>query len=903
MNKQPLRLERVEIAGIRNINWAPDGGPGLAFDLGAVTIISAPNGVAKSSFIEALTLGLTGAGRRRGAPLTEAAYVHSPRPKPALRARVTLSFGADAQLVWEEGQDTRLTQQATSALLTTRTDSPEAVANLLRLTHLLPQGWGERFTDHEGSARWTLVERALDLNGMREAVRAAQGKGPIGVALSRRVQDATRVYEEARAARERWDARVKDWTEAREIGLDEGALPPAEAAARLAEVCEVLGVSSPFTVERARTAIEERRLTFSNKLASATRLHAKIQSSEEEVAVCDAQFQTAATTKMEAALNLGVARGSFLRAMGAAAQAALPELRSALLQAERADRGWQLRARADTLERLERAAREAEAKLVEFQEPDTLDAVEASAAADLAKLQGDAEQARSRLAERERAHGELARILRELRPHIEQDTHDPRSCPVCEKPSETLLDDLDVKLRALGDDATDDARERHTAAAEAVRLATEHLKAARLRSQTAASTRSEATRARSTLTAELARSLAAFPEYVLTPDAGQRAAAMRSDAALSGAEGITAEEARATRVEASRKVVEAEEAVRAAEPAVAEGADTPTVEVARHRLELAERALTEADDAIAAAGQRLGHARGSLDALLVELSRLALPELAGTRVAGLPATIEALGTAHASRLDELTTRVDATKRGVDAYAGLSAVRRAEVALRAEAESAGVEAPEVIGESWVQTTAEGLLEREFTAQREAATGMKRTETVTKWVSTLSKELQSFEDECLKEMDPTVTAFLEALAPTMRWRLSLAKNRNAALTRLAGEGAPDVSPADLLSEGEHTAVALAYLLAFHTRQRWSRWPALVLDDPFQAADVVRVGALLDVLRNLCVEQGTQLILTTHEPQLAEWTARKMRNAGIDTRHYELERTAAGVAARLSGGGAAD
>jgi hypothetical protein len=901
MNRQSLNLTRVEISGIRNINWAADGGPGLAFDVGAVTILSAPNGVAKSSIIEALMLGLTGVGRRRGVNLKEAAYVHSPRPNQAMRARVMLGFGDNGQLVWEEGQDCASTQRAAAELLSIKKlGSPEAVANLLRLTHLLPQGWGERFTDHEGSARWTLVERALELNGLREAVRAAQGRGQVANALSRRMEDAKRDYDDARAAHERWDARAKEWSEARRLGLAAGALPQEAAEAELAAVAEALGVPSGLTLGRARAVIDERRVALVNTLASASRLHAALQAAEEEIAVEATMLRDAASRQSAAAGDLVAARAAYLRAEGAVAAAALPELRQSLLQAERAERGCLLRRGGEAIEQRERIAREAQAKLTEFLPPDALDAEVARAAEEATTAQAERENARSRLLGLERAHSELVRILRELRPHIEHDKRDPRGCPVCDKPSETLLDDLDVKLRALGDEETDEARARLAAAEEAVRRATAHLGTAERSRQSATSTRSEAEAAQSALMAEVARSVAEFPEYAAIADPGARTAAMRLDAASLGAAGITPDVARATRLEALRKVVEAEEAIRAAEPFAVEGVDSPTADLARHRLETAEGANIEASGVAAAAEQRHRDAQGRRDALLAELTRLGLPELPGTPVAALPATIEAIRSARTSTLDGLTTRVEAVRRGTEAYAGLSALRTAEGALRKEAGTSDQATPEPIDERWLADRGDALRDREANAKLTVDNCKQRIDSVQKWVSSLSTELQNFEDECLKAMDPTVNRFLEALAPTMRWRLSLAKTRNSALTKLANENAPPVSPAELLSEGEHTAVALAYLLAFHTRQRWSRWPALVLDDPFQAADVVRVGALLDVLRNMCLELGTQLILTTHEPQLAEWAARKMRNAGIDTRHFELERTAAGLAAHLASGG---
>jgi hypothetical protein len=900
MSRQSLRLHRVEISGIRNINWAADGGPGLAFDLGVVTILSGPNGVAKSSIIDALTLGLTGVGRRRGEPLKPAAYVHSLRPNQAPRARVMLDFGADQRLVWEEGQDDIVTQRAAAALLSTRSDSAEAVVNLLRLTHLLPQGWGERFTDHEGNTRWTLVERALALNGMREAVRVAQGRGQVAAALLRRRDDAMRDYDDARGARERWEARAREWAAAREVGLAGGALPPEAAEAELAEVAEALGVVS-LTLGRAPIVIEERRLAFSHTLKSATRLHALLQAAEEEIASQATALGDATTSRSATADDLTAARAAYLRAAGAEAEAALPELRQSLRQAERAERGCALRLAGDAIERLVLAARAAEAKLAELTSPDALDFELARATEDVAKAHAEAERARAHLVERERAHGELARVLRELRPHIAHDQREPRSCPVCDRPSETLLTDLDDKLRVLGDEDTDDARMRLGVAEEAVRLAAVALGAAKRQSQAAASARSEAEVAWSALTAELARSQQEFPEYMDIRDPAERAAAMRLDPASLSASGITSDVAHAMRIQALRKVVEAEDAVRAAEPVAAGGGENPTAESARFRLEAAERAHTEASAAAAAAAQRHESARATRDALLAALARLGLPELEGASVADLPATIEVLGAAQQSTLDGLTMRVEAIRRGTEAYAGLNALRTVEAALRTESGSIELAIPEPIDERWLVERGDALRSREATAKQSADACGQRIDTVQRWVSSLAAELQAFEDECLKAMDPTVDRFLEALAPTMRWRLSLSKSRNAAVTRLVNEDAPSVSPADLLSEGEHTAVALAYLLAFHARQRWSRWPALVLDDPFQAADVVRVGALLDVLRNMCVEQSTQLILTTHEPQLAEWAARKMRNVGIDTRHFELERTAAGVAARLASGGA--
>src|SRR6185503_17332067 len=165
--------------------------------------------------------------------------------------------------------------------------------------------------------------------------------------------------------------------------------------------------------------------------------------------------------------------------------------------------------------------------------------------------------------------------------------------------------------------------------------------------------------------------------------------------------------------------------------------------------------------------------------------------------------------------------------------------------------------------------------------------------------LAKGIRSLQDGLLPRLEGPRDAFLSALAPGLSWRPSAQRNRQG-LTHSVVYGAP-VAAEDssllsaALSEGEQNAVALAYLFALHvTLGGWSRWPGLVLDDPFQSADVVRIAALLDVLRGLILHRGSQVLLTTHNLDKAHWCARRMRNAGIDTAVFQLHRRVAGVRA---------
>ncbi|MFA7429564.1 MAG: AAA family ATPase [Rhodospirillaceae bacterium] len=83
---------------------------------------------------------------------------------------------------------------------------------------------------------------------------------------------------------------------------------------------------------------------------------------------------------------------------------------------------------------------------------------------------------------------------------------------------------------------------------------------------------------------------------------------------------------------------------------------------------------------------------------------------------------------------------------------------------------------------------------------------------------------------------------------------------------------------LSEGQAGAKALSFLLAASTAHPWSRWKALLLDDPLQYNDLVHKAAFLDMLRPLVREQRYQVVMSTHDLEEADFIGRKCRNASI-------------------------
>lgn len=86
---------------------------------------------------------------------------------------------------------------------------------------------------------------------------------------------------------------------------------------------------------------------------------------------------------------------------------------------------------------------------------------------------------------------------------------------------------------------------------------------------------------------------------------------------------------------------------------------------------------------------------------------------------------------------------------------------------------------------------------------------------------------------------------------------------------------------LSEGQLSALSVSLLLSMSTAYRWSRWRALVLDDPLQHNDVIHATSFIEVLRNLVRFQEYQVLLSTHDLELADFIRRKMTAANVDCR----------------------
>ena len=94
----------------------------------------------------------------------------------------------------------------------------------------------------------------------------------------------------------------------------------------------------------------------------------------------------------------------------------------------------------------------------------------------------------------------------------------------------------------------------------------------------------------------------------------------------------------------------------------------------------------------------------------------------------------------------------------------------------------------------------------------------------------------------------------------------------------EAKKELPPQVVLSEGQLAANGFSILCAVSTAYPWSRWRALLLDDPLQHNDIIHTAAFVDVMRNMVELNGYQLIMSSHDRAESDFIARKFDAAGL-------------------------
>lgn len=97
--------------------------------------------------------------------------------------------------------------------------------------------------------------------------------------------------------------------------------------------------------------------------------------------------------------------------------------------------------------------------------------------------------------------------------------------------------------------------------------------------------------------------------------------------------------------------------------------------------------------------------------------------------------------------------------------------------------------------------------------------------------------------------------------------------------------DVDPMLVHSEGQMAALGVSLLCAASLTFPWSRWKALVLDDPLQHNDAIHASAFADFIANLVTARKYQVILSSHDAAQAEFLQRKFAARRIPCKTVSL------------------
>jgi exonuclease SbcC len=143
--------------------------------------------------------------------------------------------------------------------------------------------------------------------------------------------------------------------------------------------------------------------------------------------------------------------------------------------------------------------------------------------------------------------------------------------------------------------------------------------------------------------------------------------------------------------------------------------------------------------------------------------------------------------------------------------------------------------------------------------------------------LLTELEEFNSEFIRPLDDLMKQINQAILTDPRVGIGLHVNKKKIEQTALKEGevptgSGNIDPVLVHSEGQMSALAVSMLCAASLTFPWSRWRALVLDDPLQHNDGIHTSAFADLMSNLVSKRGYQVLLSTHDVAQAEFLQRK-------------------------------
>jgi len=163
-------------------------------------------------------------------------------------------------------------------------------------------------------------------------------------------------------------------------------------------------------------------------------------------------------------------------------------------------------------------------------------------------------------------------------------------------------------------------------------------------------------------------------------------------------------------------------------------------------------------------------------------------------------------------------------------------------------------------------------------------------VKRYSEDLQKQADDFSARVLDPLNTVIDDFNEAMLSTPGESIQFKADTRVDATNFgmtlryrekvdnAIETKKDLPPQVVLSEGQLAANGFSILCAASTAYQWSRWRALLLDDPLQHNDIIHTAAFVDVMRNMVELNSYQLIMSSHDRGESEFIARKFDAAGL-------------------------
>ncbi len=143
--------------------------------------------------------------------------------------------------------------------------------------------------------------------------------------------------------------------------------------------------------------------------------------------------------------------------------------------------------------------------------------------------------------------------------------------------------------------------------------------------------------------------------------------------------------------------------------------------------------------------------------------------------------------------------------------------------------------------------------------------------------IAREVEDFNAEYILPLDALMKQINRAILCDPRVGIDLHVRRKKIEQSASSNGdlptaIGQIDPLLVHSEGQMAALAVSMLCAASLTYPWSRWRALVLDDPLQHNDAIHAAAFADFVANLVQQKDYQVLLSTHDLGQAEFLQRK-------------------------------